>query len=216
MQMNQRVMFFSDGGADIREVQLYLNPEAEHYLDWFHITMRLTVMVQYAKGLDTTQEKLEEILKSLESVKHYLWHGNVVRVRDKPEDLHGILDHEGIAGENGQKLRKALDEFDTYIVVNQPLIPNYGERWRNEEAIATGFVESSVNQIVSKRFSKKQQMQWTKKGAHLVLQMRTQVLDERLEDTFRDWYSDFRTKPESEIKQAAYAPGCLCSPPLGW
>ena len=80
---------------------------------------------------------------------------------------------------NGQKLRKALDEFDTYIVVNQPLIPNYGERWRNEEAIATGFVESAVNQIVSKRFSKKQQMQWTKKGAHLVLQMRTQVLDER-------------------------------------
>ena len=42
MQMNQRVM--------------YLNPEAEHYLDWFHITMRLTVMGQYAKGLDTTQE----------------------------------------------------------------------------------------------------------------------------------------------------------------
>jgi hypothetical protein len=33
--------------------------------------------------------------------------------------------------------------------------------------------------------------------------MRTQVLDERLEDTFRDWYPDFRTKPESEIKQAA-------------
>ena len=50
-------------------------------------------------------------------------------------------------------------------------IPNYGERWRNEETIATGFVESAVNQIVSKRFSKKQQMQWTKKGAHLVLQM---------------------------------------------
>jgi hypothetical protein len=63
MQMNQHVMFFSDGGTDIREVQLYLNPEAEHYLDWFHITMRLTVMGQYAKGLDTTQEKREEILK---------------------------------------------------------------------------------------------------------------------------------------------------------
>ena len=60
-----------------------------------------------------------------------------------------------------------------------------------------------MNQIVSKRFSKKQQMQWTKKGAHLVLQMRTQVLDERLGDIFRDWYPDFRAKPESEIKQAA-------------
>jgi hypothetical protein len=35
------------------------------------------------------------------------------------------------------------------------------------------------------------------------LQMRTQVLDERLEDTFRDWYPDFRKKtPDDEIKQA--------------
>ena len=109
----------------------------------------------------------------------------MVRARDKLEELHAFLDQEGIAGENGPKLTKALDEFDTYIVLNQPLIPNYGERWRNEEAIATGFVESAVNQIVSKRFVKKQQMQWTKKGAHLLLQMRTQVLDERLEETFR-------------------------------
>jgi hypothetical protein len=32
-----------------------------------------------------------------------------------------LLDQEGVAGENGPKLRKALDEFDTYIVANQPL-----------------------------------------------------------------------------------------------
>ena len=122
----------------------------------------------------------------LESVKHYLWHGNVARARDRIEDIHCFLDNEEVTGENSRKLRKALGEFDTYVVVNEALIPNYGERWRNEESIATGFVESAVNQIVSKRFSKKQQMQWTKKSAHLVLQMRTQVLDERLEDTFRD------------------------------
>ena len=46
-------------------------------------------------------------------------------------------------------------------------------------------MESAVNHIVSKRFAKKQQMQWTKKGAPLLLQVRTQVLDERLEETFR-------------------------------
>jgi hypothetical protein len=38
-------------------------------------------------------------------------------------------------------------------------------------------VESAVNQIVSKRFVKKQQMQWTKKGAHLLLQIRIEVLN---------------------------------------
>ena len=29
----------------------YLNPQAEHLLDWFHITMRITVLTQLAKGL---------------------------------------------------------------------------------------------------------------------------------------------------------------------
>ncbi len=32
-------------------MQLYLSPEAEHLLDWFHVTMRLTVLKQIAKGL---------------------------------------------------------------------------------------------------------------------------------------------------------------------
>ena len=91
-----------------------LNPEAEHYLDWFHITMRLTVMGQYAKALDATQERREETLKSLESVKHYLWHGNVARARDRIEDIHCFLDNEELTGENSRKLRKALDEFDHF------------------------------------------------------------------------------------------------------
>jgi hypothetical protein len=208
MQMNQQVMFLSDGGSDVRGVQQYLNPEAEHYLDWFHLTMQLTVMGQYAKGLEATPDKRDEAVKLLESVKHYLWHGNVTRARDKLEALHTFLDQEGIVGQNVPKLSKALDEFDAYnefdayIVANQPLIPNYGERWRNEEAIATGFVESAVNQIVSKRFVKKQQMQWTKEGAHLLLQVRTQVLDERLEATFRGWYPDFHPA-ENETRKAA-------------
>jgi hypothetical protein len=37
MQMNQLVTFLSDGGDTVRELQLYLNPQAEHILDWFHI-----------------------------------------------------------------------------------------------------------------------------------------------------------------------------------
>ena len=49
MQPNQQVNFLSDGGEDVRNVQLYLNPQAEHLLDWFHLTMRLTVLNQTAK-----------------------------------------------------------------------------------------------------------------------------------------------------------------------
>jgi len=51
MQSNQQVTFLTDGGEDVRELPLYLNPQAEHLIDWFHITMRLTVMGQMAEGL---------------------------------------------------------------------------------------------------------------------------------------------------------------------
>ena len=44
--------------------------------------------------------------------------------------------------------------------------------------------------------------QWTKQGAHLLLQLRTQVLDEHLEATFRGWYPAFRPA-ENRAQQAA-------------
>ena len=43
--------FLSDGGDDVRNLQLYLNPQAEHLLDWFDVSMRMTVLQQTAKGL---------------------------------------------------------------------------------------------------------------------------------------------------------------------
>jgi len=57
----------------------------------------------------------------------------------------------------------------------------------------TGFVESTINQVVSKRLVKKQQMQWTPAGAHLLLQVRTQVLNDSWEATFSTWYPGFRS-----------------------
>jgi hypothetical protein len=48
------------------------------------------------------------------------------------------------------KLLKAVREFDSYLRANAERIPNYGERRRAGEAISTAFVESTVNQVVSK------------------------------------------------------------------
>ena len=81
---------------------------------------------------------------------------------------------------------QAVQDFYTYIESNQAFIPNYGER------ISTGFVESTVNQVVSRRMVKKQQMRWSQRGAHLLLQIRTRVLNGDWEDVFRRWYPGFR------------------------
>jgi hypothetical protein len=45
------------------------------------------------------------------------------------------------------------------------LMPNYGERYRNGAALATGFVESTVNQVVSQRCCTTQQLPWSTRGA---------------------------------------------------
>jgi hypothetical protein len=96
----------------------------------------------------------------------------------------------------------ALSELRTYVGNKRHLIPNYGQRYHQGEAIATGFVESTVNQVVSKRFCKKQQMQWSKSGAHLLLQTRVKTLDGKLSVIFKRWYPDMDIEVE-EMPAAA-------------
>lgn len=52
MAENQQVTFLTDGGEDIRDLPCYLNPDSEHLLDWFHITMRITVMTTWPSPCD--------------------------------------------------------------------------------------------------------------------------------------------------------------------
>ena len=99
--------------------------------------------------------------------------------------------------ENGKKLLKAVREFGSYISANKTFIPNYGDRYRHGETISTGFVESTVNQVVSKRFVKKQQMRWTEQGAHQLLQIRTKVLNEEWHKILRGWYPAMQELPDA-------------------
>jgi hypothetical protein len=97
-----------------------------------------------------------------------------------------------------RKLRKAVEEFHTYIDRNRAFVPDYGEWYRHGERISTGFVESTVNQVISERFCKCQQMQWTKRGAHLLLQTRVKTLNGELGAVFTCWYPDLRLEDEPQ------------------
>lgn len=205
LQAGQQVTIFSDGGDTVRALPAALLPEAEHILDWFHVTMRITVLQQCARGLLKAKALASDrrtLDQRVESVKHYLWHGNtgsaLEGLADLGEDLESWeYDEEGEPqprsdSDGAARMRKYVRELATYIRNNASSIVNYGERYRNGERISTGFVESAVNQVVSKRLVKKQQMQWTPDGAHLLLQVRTSVLNNEWEATFRTWYPRFR------------------------
>jgi hypothetical protein len=167
LQPNQDVTFLTDGGEEIRALTELVTLESEHVLDWFHITIRITVLEQYARGIANHDEAAgQRLLDSLKSIKWLLWHGN----------------------QHLSKFTRAIREFAVDIASNIASLINYGERYRAGERISSCLAESTVNAVISKRFAKRQQMQWTKRGAHLLLQTRTRVLDGTLRPLFERWY----------------------------
>lgn len=138
LQMNHAVTFLSDGGDAVRDLQMYLTPQAEHLLDWLHVTMRLTVIEQMAKGLATAVKPptaegderdarldVAEIRKNLKRPKWNLWRGNVYRALQMVEDIQVDLQYLEATSENTQKLLKAAREFGGYMAANRAFIPNY-------------------------------------------------------------------------------------------
>lgn len=209
MQPHQQTTFLSDGADNLRELQYCMYPESEFVLDWFHVSARITVLNQYAKGLIKSDSQIgHTLLDDLESTKHYLWHGNTDKAIDLLEDRHLNCADDDITYKRQQKLLKHLKELSVYIQKNAKLIPNYGEKHRCGETISTAFVESTVNEVISKRMVKKQQMQWSTQGAHHLLQTRTAVLNGELRDQFEQWYPSLKvddgpSEDEEELSMVA-------------
>ena len=132
--------------------------------------------------------------------EHYLDITTLYKGLDKIDDIQSSLDNFEETYPKFKQLLKAAAEFRTYITNNGHLIPNDGERYRHGEAIATGFVESTVNQVVSQRFCKRQQLQWSKRGAHLLLNTHIKTLNRELGSVFKRWYPDMQVE---ELAEAA-------------
>lgn len=181
MPENQQVVFLSDGGEDVRRAQERLHPFNAHLIDWFQITMRLTVLQRRTTALkEEGPQTGTDVSKQLESIKHLLWHGNTEEALERLGNLImdlGLIQAHSAAAE---KVAGGVAEFKAYIGNNREFIPNFGERRRQGETSSTAFVESTINQVVSRGFVKKQQLGWTLRGAHLLLQTRTKVLNDEL------------------------------------
>jgi hypothetical protein len=189
LPVTQVVTMLTDGGDSVRGLAGELSPGAGTILDWFHIAMRLTGLEQYAKGLahHNPVEALA-VQHRLERIQWRLWHGDgdeaLIRAQALTADVAALnTTYSGL-----KRLIKAAAGLATYIANNAAAIVNYSERWHNGERISTAFVESTINRILSQRFAKKQQMQWSRQGAHLLLQTRTKTLDGTLPDLFAQWY----------------------------
>ena len=59
-----------------------------------------------------------------------------------------------------------------------------------------------VNRSIGRRMAKKQPMRWSRRGAHLLIQVRLAVLEGGLQDAFRHWYPRFQRPVAREAAPA--------------
>jgi hypothetical protein len=137
-------------------------------LDWFHITKRFTVI---NNGTDAVfKEKLEK-------VKWFLWCGDAENALERLAQLQTELS-------NDEKRFSQLQELYEYLDRNKKYLVNYQERQVANLPFTSTIAESSVNELINTRQKNNKKMQWTREGAHNILQIRTS----RFSNTWqKDW-----------------------------
>jgi hypothetical protein len=192
----------SDGDAGLWRLQREALPNATIVLDWWHAAVRFEHAPRAARGLgagSADTRLADEAVRGLERAKWRLWHGRWSGCRRKLAALcrwarrTHVQDVAGVG-----RLEHHVGERLAYLERNQGALVHYAARRRNGEPISTAFVESSVNEIIAKRMNKRQQMRWNRATVQPFLDVRTAVLNDTLEDAFRDRYPGFRPANDDE------------------
>ena len=177
---HSEIIVLSDGEDCLKKLANGLPNPAKHILDWFHISMKIQPLMQLAK---TAPKEIEAFAHDTNSIKWRLWHGQADRAIALASHLKTQVT--GLTDQSLWTFRatKLLRKLRSYIRQNRSSIVNYSARYRLGKRIATSLAESSVNTLVAKRFVKKQQMRWSRPGAHYLLKVRTAVINGDLPKT---------------------------------
>jgi len=190
------ITVWSDGDAGLRTLQYDVAPRSEHILDWFHIGMRFEHLLDACQAV----EKGVPMARHVSAWAHFtathakwaLWNGQAEKTFGRLEALRMWTSNEPEPTPEVHRVHKHATDLLNYLRANQDSLPNYEERYNNGEPISTGPVESAVNEIIAKRMCKSQQMSWNRWKVQPFLTVRCAVLNETLEDSFREWFPGFR------------------------
>jgi hypothetical protein len=126
--------------------------------------MRFDHALQSARGIGagTTSAYFRAYaVRDLESARWKLWHGCSSACLGRLAKLANWHDC-GHARDvrNAVATRRHVSDLIEYLHANRHALVNYGQRRHDGLPISTTFVESTVNDILSKRMIKKQQVRW--------------------------------------------------------
>ena len=156
-----KVVGLADGAKNCWTVLSVFKPDCqtlECILDWFHIAKKFQNVKQ---ALGTALEE------ALESAKWELWHGKTEECLAKLTLLRDNISEQ----EKQAKLKGLYD----YLKQNQKYLVNYQEREQTRQTYTSQVAESHIESLINARHKRTGKMQWTREGAHQVLQIRAMM-----------------------------------------
>jgi len=190
------ITILSDGAEGPRSLgeAASLGP-TRHVLDWFHLSMRIQHVAQTAKGWPDASAgdgrtgaglyRAAGLADAIERIRWRLWHGQVKRALDLIGETLVMLDTIAAASlpatTAATKVARGLRALETYVSGQSELIIDYAAARRRHEPISTATTESTVQWLLHRRMNAQQQMRWSPRGAHLMLKLRTAVMNGTLD-----------------------------------
>ena len=101
--------------------------------------------------------------------------GETIAIVDAPAD------HMSPMTAATRKVTRLLGDLETYVSGQSDIIIDYATARRCEEPISTAITESTVQWLLHRRMNAQQQMRWSPRGAHLMLKVRTSVVNGTLD-----------------------------------
>jgi hypothetical protein len=158
-------------------------------LDWFHLAMRVQHVAQAAMSWpDTTETDRQagaRLAKTIERIRWRLWHGQDKRALDLIAETVATVDatedHTEPRTAAARKVARLRGDLEAYVSGQSALIIDYASTRRREEPISTAITESTVQWLLHRRMNAQQQMRWSPRVAHLMLKVRTAVVNGTLD-----------------------------------
>jgi hypothetical protein len=199
------VNLMTDGAGSLLRLQRMLPMKTRFVLDYFHVAMKLRHIDQCVGRIPPCQltpgGSIFELYDRSNYLRAYVWTGRRDKVEASMHRLTWLLDQVAeLSPDDARTAHMALGhvaDLADYLRQNAAGIVNYQSWKRRGWRISTSGVEATVNRLIGRRLGKAQQMCWSKRGAHLLLQVRCALLNEQLLPVFQRWHwevGEHRTK----------------------
>ncbi|WP_250481298.1 hypothetical protein [Caballeronia sp. GAOx1] len=191
----------TDGARGMRPLVTSVVPRVTpRLLDWFHISMKLRAVQSpiCARNYSKRPDIMLRAERLLRKVRDALWRG---RGQTAIEMLRTLTASFEIAARAlpifycscASTAYHAANRLRAFLENNQRDLVDYQRARMEGRRVSSASAESVMNHLINRRLSKRQQMRWSMKGAHYLLQTRVELLDGRLEHCFLKRFPHFRS-----------------------